>query len=963
MSHELTAVKTGDVDFALENIQTLGEQTKPAGSPRRFTLQKSSSNVSHGGILSFLTASEIKELDVDGDGKISEDEIHDFIRNASMEKFQNQAYKKLLIAISILLVIMTATAVGLTFVAIELAKESHIEDSVMVDLDGEPVQCASNVMNVENGALIDRESQGLVSVSAQTEWTRHSLTSRVPDRYLEELQTFSFTSPEGGTRSMDVLEFRREPRPDALCGSVVVLTTPSGEFILDDEHLYHSGGSIEVTGSFDVDDDSPRRHRRGRRLRAEKLEGLFNFIEDSDFECVTEWQGQEDDLVSTDPVKPYSFVSFTDQPCVRMEAHASTDICTSSSGPTAYQKKPGYDPTTESMRMISRVMVTEDRTITIDYPSNHPLQAQVKIQEVSDDGQVHTLSYQIAHTAFNKTLTKLYCEEQVKPETGVQYNSSSSFIWYIGDTTENGKGFRKFAIHHRNHEISGMFGGIEYWEDVETSTLYKLAPESSSDMQPLVGTPETHTYVDWSQNMTVDEVQNWIDQWLPAEPFATTEELGCWKHNAHIGNGTDMVWMPPIIDNGNSEKNVVQYASMFSTPGNWHPFDLSEYVSDAFTRYWSVQRDATNHKSLLRPTLNPNGTYPDGCPTFPNAVKADNILRQVWPDLYHAFVADAEDICASEERRLSILTIEECANNCVEESGSCEKGTIGTGVSFDVDAKICTISSEMVIHEYTGSGCVHCECTNNIGCNQFVSNPSGYGGYWRAINPAFCHHGGASYTNNCQCHKTSIAGGSSDVEFSLKVRSVPRTKKVMSIPLPGSTGRMSYGPFAQGEVKLVKKANGVFDVEGSIGAGYEAQGCKKNPLWIQHASAAFNAEIRGDIVVKKNSADHVNVGGKLTVAGSAGLYEGKRNFGIPVGYCGCNWITSYTTVKGCPNRLIEASIEGSLQLEFENVDTSCAQSTLDGEFKVALKVAGLPNIQASIEGSNILQSGCINFYD
>lgn len=424
-----------------------------------------------------------------------------------------------------------------------------------------------------------------------------------------------------------------------------------------------------------------------------------------------------------------------------------------------------------------------------------------------------------------------------------------------------------------------------------------------------------------------------------------------------------MVGMPPIVDNGDSERNVAHYASLLGNNfGNWHPFDLQDYVPDAYFRYWTVQGGAVERRPLQRPYLHPNGTYPAGCPAFPDAVRKDNVLREIWPELYHPFVADAEDVCANETRRLNtIKSVDDCLEEKLEDAGGCKRGVLGTGVSIDVDAKICTITAEMSIYPYEGRDCsTYYECTNQIGCFAWRTNGNGYGGYYQQINPAFCQSAsGGNYNleNNCLCKAVPLAFHS-DIEFVLKARTNPSTKRVVALSaLPGHhRGQMSYGPFAYGEVKLNAKGDGTFEIDGEIGAGVEANGCKQNPLWIQHAAAAFQAEVSGSVVVQKNAQNHVDVVGKLTVGGSAGLYEGRYSWWGAIGWCGCNWRSSYTTVKGCPHKLIEASVEGNLQLEFKNVDTSCTKTELTGEFKFKLYVLGR-TIEVTSSGNTIIPEG------
>eukprot|EP01047_Picozoa_sp_COSAG01_P027794 COSAG01_NODE_1846_length_9050_cov_10.563991_8_plen_130_part_00 len=71
--------------------------------------------------------------------------------------------------------------------------------------------------------------------------TPHPLSSRVPDKYLFELKSFSYTHPvDNVTQNVQVHSFVRVPEHGAHCGSVVVLQTSLGNFTLDDQAMYHA---------------------------------------------------------------------------------------------------------------------------------------------------------------------------------------------------------------------------------------------------------------------------------------------------------------------------------------------------------------------------------------------------------------------------------------------------------------------------------------------------------------------------------------------------------------------------------------------------------------------------------------------------------------------------------------------------------------------------------------------------
>ena len=85
-----------------------------------------------------------------------------------------------LVAIAAIIIIITLAAV--TGLAIQYAKESHVKGSVFVDKGGNPVQCASNEIEMgSDGLLKNKQGEGGVR-TLKALAISHPLNSKVPDK-------------------------------------------------------------------------------------------------------------------------------------------------------------------------------------------------------------------------------------------------------------------------------------------------------------------------------------------------------------------------------------------------------------------------------------------------------------------------------------------------------------------------------------------------------------------------------------------------------------------------------------------------------------------------------------------------------------------------------------------------------------------------------------------------------------
>jgi len=404
--------------------------------------------------LSF-SKSTLNSLDIDGDGVVTEKEIEQFVSNARLEALASNLYKRLMILIIGLLFGVVILVAGLTALSVEELKESHVDTySVMVDLDGNPVQCASREMFVDenNGALMRRSGesgengsptlgvgQGIRTLSVPH--VEHPLSSRVPDKYLLQLREFT-AIVDGMKQYVQVHSFRRVIDVTAQCGSTVLLVTNLGEFKLDATHLWYHGGVVDVMGIF----------AKGRKLSADTLIAFYDDVEEMEFECFTEWMGKEDEVEKPSmPALPMSFTVVRHEPCLRMVYSdvemmgetTLTDMCGATVGGNARRTKPGVseNPGENWLVTIDHVLVTETEQVTVSYMPNHPLQRIVKVvdsTQVESTGNKTVMQYQL----YRDGSDRLYCE-QSEIEGGGDLDFES--LHYLGSGIHQGTDVRKWA--------------------------------------------------------------------------------------------------------------------------------------------------------------------------------------------------------------------------------------------------------------------------------------------------------------------------------------------------------------------------------------------------------------------------------------------------------------------------------------------------------------------------------------
>jgi hypothetical protein len=352
------------------------------------------------------------------------------------------------------------------------------------------------------------EANDKVIRTGSSGYTEHALTSKVPDRYLVEIKQFSFIpGPEASPHFAQVHGFERVPEQDALCGSLVRLITNQGNFSLDDTHLYHpTFGEVYATGHFDAERRLAAHH--GRRMSTAALVGFFNFVEESEFECYTEWKGQKEEIMPDPPAVPYSYTAHIQRKC---QLEDGTQQC-SPQMKLEYPQLPGSSEDHDTMATVTRVLITEDAQFEVTFLPNHPLQREVTIRQRNPSGVGNgTMSH---YQLFGSDPSVLFCSQEPVDEGDFAMNMSDSFLSYIGKQNHSFMGrdteIRKWRMSlafdgkkMTAQEQNGFLGPIEFWDTAaKNHTPYRLFSPSSQRVHDSV-------FQSFTGNMDASDVQQW----------------------------------------------------------------------------------------------------------------------------------------------------------------------------------------------------------------------------------------------------------------------------------------------------------------------------------------------------------------------------------------------------------------------------------------------------------------------
>jgi len=305
MSARIGAYELEDLEN-VEDIENLSPRRAPSTRDQGVGI-----SVVGGGIMA--------EVDADGDGVIDKEEIQKFVSQHHMVKAEKELMKKGLIAMFVIMLLFTGVIGVLTYLTVELTKESRVgDDGVMrSSTSNDAVQCASTDLVVDSsGALVPRataeggrrlaqeysNADAANALGVRNVYKKRALASTMPDAYFKELVWFELESDTGAMVSLKLLGVSRIPHSAAKCGTLLKLTTISGTLILDDTSLYYDDGlqQLFAESGFEAFSSSQSGEGARRHLQAEsttpmrRLEegsfsiiGFFNLIDDMEWECTT----------------------------------------------------------------------------------------------------------------------------------------------------------------------------------------------------------------------------------------------------------------------------------------------------------------------------------------------------------------------------------------------------------------------------------------------------------------------------------------------------------------------------------------------------------------------------------------------------------------------------------------------------------------------------------------------------
>jgi len=418
-----------------------------------------------------MTSGVLRSMDFDGDGFIGSKDLEMAVREKTMMRDQHHMFGRVILALVICLAVICAAMFGVSFAAVELAKDTHVgSDSVVRTDDGDIALIGSTDIMVFNGTLLqrrvdcDKDGVSCRRLTSETEHAvatrpaeeRRTLSSRIADEIFQKLDkvTVQFAEADGINTevTLRVHGFMRTRSAGSHCGTIVRLDMLEGTIILDDADLHFdarmlahfSASGMEVAHEGEMS-------AYGRRLQSNlaTVLGFFSYFEDIEFRCqpenVTRPRG---------PQLPYTATFLQKKPCL----HAG--MCQSTLFPGMYL--PGYDAESDSMWSVVTVLIAETYSIMVQTLPNHPTQ---ELRTVTDKLEETTNMYQVVSGEVSRCRNTTYAPVEIM---GVD----RFHIVYLGEATREGATYDLFGEHYT---INGS-----------TNRVFRLRPnEAAVDASPV----------------------------------------------------------------------------------------------------------------------------------------------------------------------------------------------------------------------------------------------------------------------------------------------------------------------------------------------------------------------------------------------------------------------------------------------------------------------------------------------
>lgn len=246
----------------------------------------------------------MKTWDVDGTGTVSYTELAQAAKIWSDLKRDYRILKRVTVVLAVVVLVMLAGVFGLSFWAVQLAKDMHTSgDGTLKTTDGQVVQVASSEFIVgpdgtlkmraksdEGGRLLsDGDEDAPSTLKTSLSETKRRLSSTMATDTYKELKSVTLVDDEKGVSlGLPIQGFRRTQLRTSKCGSVVRLETLHGELTIDDFDIFADARLQKHVISVGLGDILQGKSLKafGRRLSAASmLTGFFNTLGTSTWEC------------------------------------------------------------------------------------------------------------------------------------------------------------------------------------------------------------------------------------------------------------------------------------------------------------------------------------------------------------------------------------------------------------------------------------------------------------------------------------------------------------------------------------------------------------------------------------------------------------------------------------------------------------------------------------------------------
>lgn len=375
---------------------------------------------------------------------------------------------------------------ALTLSAVEMSKESHVKKNSLTDKGGSVVQVGSSDFNLGSGGeLVQRSPTSTrAPVGTAPVLSKYKLSSRIPNKYMEELDAFTVSTSCAkdssaaecdntvSTMKATVRSFKRVPREGSHCGSVVVFQTDVGEFTLDDNTLFQGSTKMtNVEGVFSLDNRrlaNMNISAHGRQLMEQgaapaidsSVHGSFKFLANVKAEeFVCKMGGVIGDEFTVQPPVappvPYTYIVLKETTCTFGET--KDNACDSD---LTQGLKPGvaqYSNFT-TMRSYEQVLLTQTHRVVVSYFASQPLSRLIQVLHLQSQVVTQYLSYR-------KSRSKLSC--LVKPVEGAKKTKETNtdvHLAYLSTAIDEGLTSMRWALSPYSAQGTILPLYTEYWE-------------------------------------------------------------------------------------------------------------------------------------------------------------------------------------------------------------------------------------------------------------------------------------------------------------------------------------------------------------------------------------------------------------------------------------------------------------------------------------------------------------------